>query len=139
MEAPESASPARMEGRPRSAPGRGKTSVLRTRVTDLERERFQVKSAELGETPARVYRRLIREFVSGGPDYFGRELTMLRQGCDQLARTGNNLNQMVKLAHQGECPLPSDVTAVLETMMGVVEEMHAALAGSVRRVVERRV
>jgi hypothetical protein len=139
MEASISAPPARGRGRPRSAAPRGKTSTVRVRMTDAEKSAFATKAATLGERPSRVHRRLVREFVSGEPDYFGSELVVLRRGCDQLSRVGNNLNQLVRLAHQGECPLPTDLTALLETVMGVVEELESTFASSVRHVAERRV
>ena len=56
----------------------------------------------LGQTPSRILRRLLREAITGGPDYFKDELRGLRFGVRQLAKIGNNLNQIARALNRGE-------------------------------------
>jgi len=85
-----------------------------------------------------VHRRLLREYTRGHPAYFGSEVRDLRRGSDSLSRVGNNLNQLVRLAHEGRWPAEDDLTAVLEEVLETVRSMQSALSSSVRRTVERR-
>ena len=55
-----------------------RSSSLRVRVRKEEREAFQEFAASLGQTPSRVLRRLVREAITGGGDYFDDGLLELR-------------------------------------------------------------
>ena len=75
---------------------------LHVRVRDEERAALQAFAASLGETPSRILRRLLREAITGGPDYFKSELVGLRFGARQLAAIGNNINQIARGLNRGE-------------------------------------
>ena len=100
-----------------------RSEAVRVRL-NRDEKRALVKFAEtLDERPSRVMRRLIREAVSGGPDYFDDGLAEIRETHRQLAAIGRNLNQLTKLAHKGEALLPSDVMPELEA---IKKEVHTA-------------
>jgi hypothetical protein len=124
-------------GRRPKPSGSRRTSAVRVRLTEAEQRAFAEQARALRELPSRVHRRLVREFTVGEPDYFGGELVTLRVACDELSRVGNNLNQLVRLAHQGQWPADAGLERDLEAMLGVVRSMHASLSSSVRRVRER--
>ena len=128
----------RPRGQPRKPAEKRRTRMSCTRLLESEHGAFTRACSELGETNSRVQRRLIREFTMRVPDYFGSEVRALRAGCDGLARAGNNLNQLTKLAHQGEWPADDSVLKILVDALGAVEELQASFSESVRRVVERR-
>jgi hypothetical protein len=134
-----SALPSRRPRRSWKAADLQKSSVAHVRLRSSEKHALEAKSRTLGERPSRVLRRLVREFVTGEADYFGSEVAELRRGCDELARIGNNLNQLVRLAHQGQWSANADLERTLESVLGVVNAMHGALSTSARRLVERRV
>lgn len=77
---------------------------LNVRVRDEERVALQEFAASLGQTPSRVLRRLLREAITGGPDYFKDELHDVRRMSGELNAIGRNLNQLTKAVNQGEWP-----------------------------------
>jgi hypothetical protein len=109
------------------------------RLTASEHAAFAAACASSSERPARVQRRLIREYVTGSPDYFSGELGTLRSSCDSLARVGNNLNQLVRLAHEGSWPAAGELVSILDEVLSTVTAMKRAIGSEVRRVEERRV
>ena len=75
---------------------------LHVRVRDEERAALQAFAASLGQTPSRILRRLLREAITGGPDYFTDELVGVRSMSRELAAVGNNLNQIARALNRGE-------------------------------------
>jgi hypothetical protein len=129
---------ARRRGRRPNPPGQSRTVPEQVRLTAAEREAFRSRAAAQGERRSRIHRRLIREYVTGQPDYFGSELQLLRGACDQLARVGNNLNQLVHLAHEDAWPADADLLSVLESVHTTVQSMKQAFVSDIRRVEQRR-
>lgn len=66
----------------------------------------------------------LRHLVRGHPPTA--RWPLARAAIVQLARVGNNLNQLVKLAHSGT-PLPLDLHAVVLRVLGEVRSLRRAL------------
>ena len=56
--------------RPKSKPHEVRSRVAFVRLREEEWGGLAQLAATLGETPSRIMRRLIREAINGGPDYF---------------------------------------------------------------------
>jgi len=82
-------------GRPKKAVK--KTEALRVRLTAEERDALQGLSETLGVKPSKIVRRLVREAVTGGPDFFDDGIKELRESNRQLCAIGRNLNRLLKL------------------------------------------
>ena len=62
----------------------------------------QQLAEDIGQPPSRIIRRLIREALTGGPDYFNDGVSLISAGCiRELASIGRNLNQLSRAANQG--------------------------------------
>lgn len=70
----------------------------------------------LGVSPSRIIRRLIREAINGGPDYFKDGEKELRMMHVHLAAVGRNLNQLVRAANRGEPLLNEDVQRAVNVL-----------------------
>ena len=115
------------------------SEAVRVRL-NRDEKRALLKFAEtLDERPSRVMRRLIREAVSGGPDFFDDGLAEIRETHRQLAAIGRNLNQLTKLAHKGEALLPSDVMPELEAIKKEVKSAAAHYRSALARARARSV
>ena len=57
-------------GRPKSKPHDRRSRVAGIRLREEEWTGLKQLAETLGTTPSRVIRRLIREAINGGPDYF---------------------------------------------------------------------
>ena len=102
----------------------------RRRLPDAERRShklyFRARQAELaGLTalsqalnvpPSRILRRLLREAITGGPDYFKDGVQEIRMMHVHLSAIGRNLNQLVRAANRGEPILNEDVLRVLDVL-----------------------
>ena len=117
-----------------------RSSSVRVRLREEERTAFQDYAAQLGQTPSRIIRRLIREAITAGPDYFDDGLLELRQMRNELARVGGNLNQLVRAANTGAAVEGDELRRVLNAVSVQVEAVkglydRAELAGVGRAVV----
>ena len=125
---------------PTDAPPKVRSSSVRVRLREEERTAFQQFAAQLGQTPSRIIRRLIREAITAGPDYFDDGLLELRQMRRELARIGGNLNQLVRTANAGAAVEGAELRRVLNAVSVQVEAVkelyrRAELAGVGRAVV----
>ena len=94
--------------------------VLVVRLKHEEYHAFYRAANNAGATRSRVLRKLIREFIGTGPDLLKEELGVFRQGVQQLVAVGRNLNQMVKLMHQGETPHDAKILELLGSLKAVL-------------------
>ncbi len=116
-----------------------RSEAVRVRL-NRDEKRALLKFAEtLDERPSRVMRRLIREAVTGGPDYFQDGLAEIRETHRQLAAIGRNLNQLTKLAHKGEALLRADIGPELEAATKASRLATERYQKAVRRVRSRRI
>jgi hypothetical protein len=65
-------------------------------------------------TPSTVMKLVLRAWISKNAPMPKQELAALGITSNQLAGVGRNLNQLVKLAHTGDFPLPDALTALLQ-------------------------
>ena len=91
----------------------------------------------LGLSPSRILRRLIREAITGGPDYFADGLVELRTLRQGLTTIGRNLNQLTRAVNRGELVPSADLVRVLDVVrlqVAAVEEQYLkAVSAAARR------
>lgn len=110
---------------PKATPSPVRSQAVRVRLRAEERAALQEFAAALGQTPSRVIRRLIREAITAGPDYFDDGLLELRQMRRALDRVGGNLNQLVRTVHQGGAVEGDELRRVLNAVRVQVEAVKA--------------
>ena len=115
------------------------SEALRVRVRPEERKALQEFAATLGQTPSRIIRRLIREAITGGPDYFKDELLDLRRVSRELAAIGRNLNQLAKAANRGERVDAAEVTRVTNATRVQAAAVQALFDHTLKSVRKRTV
>ena len=87
--------------RPKSKAGAVRSKIAFVRLRADEEAGLKKLAADLGQTPSRIMRRLIREALTGAPDYFDDGVLDLRRMHRELAAIGRNLNQLSRVANQG--------------------------------------
>ena len=88
-------------GRPKSKPHEVRSKMAFVRLRDEEWAGLKQLAENLGATPSRIIRRLIREALTGGPDYFDDGVLDLRMISRELNSIGSNLNQLSRAASLG--------------------------------------
>ena len=125
--------------RPRKRPNLAYSRMLHVRLYPKEEAGVRQLAENLGETPSRLIRRLIREALTGGPDYFEDGLVDLRRMQRELASIGRNLNQLTRAANRGQVLNGDDVRRVINAgrvQTAAVEELYFRLvAATVKRAV----
>ena len=122
---------------PSPSPARSRVRHIRLRLE--EDTALQQLARTLHQTPSRVLRRLLREAVTGGPDFFDEGVIDLRMLHRQVAAIGRNLNQLVRAANRGEVLAGEDVRRVLNAtrvQLAAVQEIYST---AVRAAVQRTV
>ncbi len=126
--------------RPKAASPKVRSQAVRVRLREEERAAFQQFAAQVGQTPSRIIRRLIREAITAGPDYFDDGLRELHRMRTELAAIGRNLNQLVRATHQGGGGEGNELRRMINAVAVQVEAVkelyrRAELAGVGRAVV----
>ena len=88
---------------------------------------LQALATAYGVPPSRIIRRLVREAINGGPDYFKDDVKEIRMMHVHLAAIGRNLNQLVRAANRGEPILNADVLRVVDVLrldVTVIEDRY---------------
>ena len=114
-------------GRPKKIPYKRRSRVLFARVREEEEAAFKQFAASLGETPSRVMRRLMREAINGGPDYFQDGRYEIRQMRIHLTAIGRNLNQLTRAVNRGELVSDPDLIRVINAgrvQVAAAEEVY---------------
>lgn len=112
-----------MTGRPRHAPGTGRGVWLSFRVTQAELDAIEARAAAAGLDRSTYARRAA----------LGARIVALRvpaihlAAIGQLQRIGNNLNQAVKLVHEGR--LSPEFAPALREVHRLLGELRRALRG----------
>ena len=96
-------------GRPKSKPHDRRSRVAGIRLREEEWGGLVQLAETLGTTPSRVIRRLIREAINGGPDYFEDGEGDIRRMHYELTRIGRNLNQFARAVNRGERVMSADL------------------------------
>ena len=103
-------------GRPRLKDTTAYSRMVHTRLRLAEDTGLKQLAAALNVPPSRIIRRLIREAITGGPDYFKDGEKEIRLMHVHLAAVGRNLNQLVRAANRGDPLLNADVLRVLDVL-----------------------
>ena len=103
-------------GRPKKHPAKAYSRVAHVRLSAEEAAGLKALSRTLKLPPSRIHRRLIREAINGGPDYFDDGAQEQRLLHIHLAAVGRNLNQLVRAANRGAPLLPADVQRVVDVL-----------------------
>ena len=96
-------------GRPKSKPHEVRSRVAGIRLREEEWGGLAQLAETLGETPSRIIRRLIREAINGGPDYFEDGRGDIRRMHYELTRIGRNLNQFARAVNRGGRVMSGDL------------------------------
>jgi hypothetical protein len=72
-----------------------KSEAQRVRLTMDENQALKKLALEMGVKPSKLIRRLIREAVNQGPDFFDDGIKELRETNRQIGAIGRNLNRLV--------------------------------------------
>lgn len=126
-------------GRPKAKATEGRSRMAFVRLREAEYAGLQELAAALGQTPSRIQRRLIREALTGGPDYFKDELVELRLMRRELTAIGRNLNQLARAANQGGVVEGADVRRVVNACLVQTAAVKALYRGLLDTVVNRTV
>ena len=89
-------------GRPKLKPSGVRSRAAAVRFREEEWDGLKQLAENLGETPSRIIRRLVREALTGGPDYFDDGVIDLRNMHRELNAIGRNLNQLTRAVNQGQ-------------------------------------
>ena len=126
-------------GRPKSNPPEIHSKMAGVRLREEEWEGLKQLAENLGETPSRVIRRLIREALTGSPDYFEEGLLDLRRMHRELASIGRNLNQMTKAVNRGRVVNGEEMRGVINAGLVQMEAVKALYFRAVKTTVKRMV
>ena len=113
--------------------------MVHVRLHLKEAEGLKQRAEDLGQTPSRLIRRLIREALNGGPDYFDDGVLDLRRMHRELASIGRNLNQLSRAANQGAVVGGDDVRRVINAGLVQMEAVKGLYLRAVRATVKRAV
>ena len=102
--------------RPKLPERERRSHIRHTRLRADEDAGLQTLAAVLGLPPSRIIRRLIREAINGGPDYFPDGVKEIRLMHVHLSAVGRNLNQLVKAVNRGELVASEDLVRVLDAV-----------------------
>ena len=125
--------------RPKSKPSGVRSRAAAVRFREEEWDGLKQMAEQLGETPSRIIRRLVREALNGGPDYFDDGLIDLRRMHRELASIGRNLNQMTKAVNRGQVLNGEEMRAVINAAVVQMEAVKALYFRGVKTTGKRMV
>ena len=92
--------------RPKLEPRAARSIVYGVRLREQEAAALRRIADQVQEPPSRLIRRLIREALTGGPDFFDDDKIELRRLSREMNAIGRNLNMLVRAIHRGEQVAP---------------------------------
>ena len=116
---------------------RGRSEALRVRLWPEEKAGLAQLAEILGETPSRVMRRLLREAINGGPDYFEDGRDDIRLMRRQLTALGRNLNQLIRQIYRGQLVAGEDVRRAVNACNVQVEAVRVVYLRAVEAAAAR--
>ena len=125
--------------RPKAKAPKVRSKMAFVRLRAEEEAGLKELAATLGQPPSRIIRRLIREAVTGGPDYFNDGVHELERMSRELAAIGRNLNQLSRAANQGAAVSGDDVRRVVNAGIVQMEVVKGLYLEAVRTTVKRAV
>jgi hypothetical protein len=99
--------------------------VVGAKLTPSQYFDLDARAKSAGVTIGTYLRRLIEGRPPAG------RWPLARAAILQLSKVGTNLNQLVKLAHQGT-PLPGELAAAIDSVLGEVRRLRRALEAEPR-------
>ena len=126
-------------GRPKSKPQAVRSKMAFARLREEEWAGLKQLAENLNETPSRIIRRLVREALNGGPDYFDDGVLDLRRMYRELNSIGSNLNQLSRAANRGAVVGGDDVRRVINAGLVQMEAVKGLYSQAVRAAVNRAV
>ncbi len=94
-----------------------KTETLKIRITNDEKERLFKLALDTSETVSELVRRqLLQPIVT---DSQREELNAFKERTQQIARIGNNLNQISRKIHEGKQISESFLIEIAEALRGL--------------------
>ena len=126
-------------GRPNLKPSGVRSRAAAVRFREEEWDGLKQLAENLGETPSRIIRRLVREALTGGPDYFDDGVIDLRNMHRELNAIGRNLNQLTRAVNQGQVLNGDDVRGVINAAVVQMEAVKALYGRAVKTTVKRAV
>jgi len=124
---------------PRKPPSLIRSQAVRVRIREDEAKAFRSLCAKLERTPSEVLRRLLREAVTGGPEYFSDGLAELKRCRLEMAAIGRNVNQLAKHANRGDGVVPSQLREELKATHDALERLRSLYNDAIRRVSKRSI
>jgi len=114
-------------GRPKRRAADGPSQSVHVRLHPQERAGLQALGQALQLPPSRIHRRLLREAINGGPDFFENGIRELRTMRQHLAAIGRNLNQLTRAVNRGDVIDGADLRRVINAgrvQVAAVEALH---------------
>ena len=124
---------------PKAKPPKVRARRVAVRLREEEWAGLKQLAENLDQTPSRVIRRLVREAVNGGPDYFDDGVLDLRRMYRELNSIGSNLNQLSRAANRGGTVSGEDVRRVINAGIVQMEAVKGLYLRAVRATVKRAV
>ncbi len=125
--------------RPKLEPRAARSIVYGVRLREQEAAALRRIADQVQEPPSRLIRRLIREAVTGGPDFFDDDKIELRRLSREMNAIGRNLNMLVRSIHRGEQVAPADLRQVIDAARAQFEVVQATYQTAVRAACHRAI
>jgi len=116
-----------------------KSEAQRVRLTVDENAALKKLAEEMGVKPSKLIRRLIREAVNQGPDFFDDGIKELRETNRQIAAIGRNLNRLVLMMNSGDPINGIDLRNEYENLSVLYENIQGSYLELFRRAKNRAV
>jgi len=116
-----------------------KSEAQRVRLTVDENAALKALAEEMGVKPSKLIRRLIREAVNQGPDFFDDGVKELRETNRQIAAIGRNLNRLVLMMNAGDPINGIDLRNEYENLQVLYENIQGSYLELFRRSKNRQI
>jgi predicted DNA-binding protein len=116
-----------------------KSEAQRVRLTVDENAGLKKLAEDMGVKPSKLIRRLIREAVNQGPDFFDDGVKELRETNRQIAAIGRNLNRLVLMMNSGDPINGIDLRNEYENLQLLYENIQGSYLELFRRSKNRQV
>lgn len=117
----------------------GRSEATRVRLNAEEKSGLKELAEALGEKEGRILRRLLREALNGGPEYFLDGLEELRSAHREVASVGRNFNQLVRAVNADDRAVPCDLVEQVVAARDEVRRIERVFRAAVDRIGKRRV
>jgi hypothetical protein len=116
-----------------------KSEAQRVRLTMDENQALKKLALEMSVKPSKLIRRLIREAVNQGPDFFDDGIKELRETNRQIGAIGRNLNRLVLMMNTDKRINEMDLKIEYDGLRLGYEAMGRSYQDLLRHSKERKV